>query len=223
MANAYGHALWIQTNPAGQKGKAHTVRIVYAEPGETPEKLTDWYSDVNAFELWLISPGQQKTKLTVTPGADHFTAEFTPGQDGLYTLAVGHTAKDPGGVTKYQFNATAAVTVGEPGSVSVANPNELNVAVTQPGTRYKVGKPVSLAGIFKASPSGKLQVAVHSPSGWNRTVETNAGGIAEFTPLWPGTYYIEASKTEKEAGDLDGKPYKSVWRCATYVLQVADR
>lgn len=220
IVNAWGHALWIETNSTGQKGKKQTVRIVYAEPGDTPEKLADWYSDVKAFDLWLINPNQQKTKLTITPGADKYTAEFTPEQDGVYTLAVGHAANDLGGATKYQFNATAAVMVGQAKSVVVASPNDLNIAVTQPGGRYKVGQPVKLAGVFKTKPSEKLRVAVHSPSGWNREITTNADGQAEFTPLWPGTYYVEASKTEKETGEQSGKTYQSIWRCATYVVTV---
>jgi hypothetical protein len=220
VANAFGHALWIETSSTGQKGKKQTVRIVYSEPGDTPEKIADWYSDVKSFDLWLISPDQQKIKLTVTPGADNYTAEFTPEQDGVYTLAVGHAAKDLGGTTKYQFNATAAVTVGQAKSVAVASPNDLNVAVMQPSGSYKVGQPIKLAGVFKTKPSEKLQVAVHSPSGWNREITTNADGQAEFTPLWPGTYYVEASKTEKETGEQGGKTYQAVWRCATYVVTV---
>lgn len=220
VVNAWGHALWIQTSPTGLKGKKQTVRIIYAEPGETPEKINDWYSDVKAFELWLISPDGQKTKLAIAPATDYYTAEFLPQQEGVYTLSVGHTAKELGGTTKYQFNATATVTVGQAQSVALASLNELNVAVSHPNGGYKVGQAVKLAGVFKTKPSEKLQVAVHSPSGWNRTVETNADGLTEFTPLWPGTYYIEASKSEKETGEQDGKPYKSVWRCATYVIEV---
>lgn len=222
VLTSFAHALWIQTSATGQKGKPQTVKIVYAEPGETPEKVGDWYSDVKAFDLWLIGPDQQKTKLPVTPGADQYTAEFTPQQDGIYTLAVGHAARDLGGTTKYQFNATAAVTVGLANATAVASPNELNVAVQQAGGAYKVGQPVALAGVFKTKPSEKLAIAVHSPSGWNRTVETNASGQAEFTPLWPGTYYIEASKSEKETGEQGGKAYQSVWRCATYVVTVTN-
>ncbi|WP_037302290.1 DUF4198 domain-containing protein [Runella limosa] len=220
MLNAWGHALWIQTSPVGKKGKKQAVRITYAEPDEAPEKINDWYSDVKAFELWLISPDGQKTKLAVTPAENHYTADFTPQQEGVYTLAVGHAAKELGGTTKYQFNATAAVTVGQAKSTTIASPNELNVTVSQANNKYKVGQPIALAGVFKTKPSDKLQIAVHSPSGWNRTVQTKADGQAEFTPLWPGTYYIEASKTEKESGEQDGKPYKSVWRCATYIVEV---
>ncbi|GAB3788733.1 hypothetical protein GCM10028818_55890 [Spirosoma horti] len=223
VADVYAHALWIQTSPTGKKGQKQTVTVLYSEPGDPSEKISDWYSDVKSFELWLIGPGGQKTKLPVSPAQDHFTAEFTPEQDGIYTLAVGHGAKDLGGTTKYQFNATAAVTVGKVASLSVAHPNELNVSVSEAGKGYVVGKPVALAGIFNEKPADKLRVAVHSPSGWNKEIQPNTNGIAEFTPLWPGRYYIEASKTDKMAGEQDGKPYQAIWRCATYVIDVAEK
>ncbi|GAB3994165.1 hypothetical protein GCM10028807_31280 [Spirosoma daeguense] len=220
LGNVYAHALWIETNPVGQKGQKQTVTILYAEPDENPEKVADWYSDVKEFELWLIGPDGQKNKLTVTPGQDRFTADFTPEKDGVYTLAVGHGAKDLGGTTKYQFNATAAVTVGKSATAPTNHPNELNVAETQFGKAYKVGKPISLAGFFKEKPSEKLHITVSSPSGWNRSIVTNAEGVAEFTPVWPGRYKIEASKTEKTTGEQNSKPYQAVWRCATYVIDV---
>lgn len=223
FADVYAHALWIQTNPTGKKGQQQTVTVLYAEPGDSSEKISDWYSDVKSFELWLIGPDKQKTRLPVSPAQDHFTAKFTPEQDGVYTLAVGHGAKDLGGTTKYQFNATAAVTIGKVISTSVAHPNELNVAVTDAGRAFTVGKPILLAGIFNGAPSEKLRVSVHSPSGWTKEIQTNASGIAEFTPVWPGRYYIEASRTEKTPGEQDGKPYQAVWRCATYVVEVAQR
>jgi protocatechuate 3,4-dioxygenase beta subunit len=109
---AWAHALWIETASVGQKGQKQSIRIIYAEPGEAPEKLQDWYAD-------------------------------------------------------------------------------------------------------------KLRITVHSPSGWNKEIITNAEGVAEFTPIWPGTYRIEASKTEKETGEQGDKTYQSVWRCATYILDVS--
>ena len=41
VADVYAHALWIQTNPIEEKGQQQTVTIIYAEPGQTPEKISD--------------------------------------------------------------------------------------------------------------------------------------------------------------------------------------
>lgn len=87
---------------------------------------------------------------------------------------------------------------------------------------YQLGEKRSLNVNNAITPSEKLTIAIHSPSSWNRTAETNASGQAEFTPLWPGTYYIETSKSEKETGEQGGKAYQSVWRCATYVVNVTN-
>ena len=105
-------AVYFSTNILRVRKKKTNCLYCVFEPGDTPEKIADWYSDVKSFDLWLISPNQQKTKLIVTPGTDTYTAELTPEQNGVYTLAVGHATKELGGITNYQFNATAAVTVG---------------------------------------------------------------------------------------------------------------
>ncbi|MBD2753022.1 DUF4198 domain-containing protein [Spirosoma validum] len=219
----YAHALWLETNPTGKLGQKQTVRIVYSEPGDKPEKVADWYSDVKSFELWLISPDKQRTKLTTLAGDDAYTAEFTPAKEGIYTLLIGHSAKDLGGTTKYQFNASALVTVGtsHTGNSPVVNSNELTV-FTDASKTYKANQPVNLSSLFKSKPAEKIQLTVYSPSGWSKQIHTNAEGVAEFTPLWPGRYLIEASKSEKETGEQGGKPYQSVWRCATYAVNVAN-
>ena len=41
VVDVYAHALWIQTNPIEEKGQQQTVTIIYAEPGQTPEKISD--------------------------------------------------------------------------------------------------------------------------------------------------------------------------------------
>ncbi|WP_254560633.1 DUF4198 domain-containing protein [Dyadobacter diqingensis] len=216
--NIFAHALWIQTAPVGKAGQKQTVKIIYSEPGETPEKLADWYSDVKEFELWLTGPDKQKVKLTTTAGADHFTSEFTPEKDGVYTLSVGHTSKDLGGTTVYQFNANAVVNVGKPvaGNDAVSS-TDLSIFS---GQAAKVNKPVSLKGLFKNAPFEKLYITVSSPSGWSKQVVTDEKGNAEFVPIWPGVYFIEASKSWKEEGKLNGNDYKAFWRAATLLVDV---
>jgi uncharacterized GH25 family protein len=222
VANLLAHALWLQTASTGKAGQKQSVKIIYSEPNEKPEKLADWYSDVKDFELWLITPDNKKTKLATVAGEDHFTAEFTPDKDGVYTLSVGHTAKDLGGKTVYQFNASALVKVGKSvtGNDPSLNTNELSVFADQAKV-FKVNKPLSLKALYKNAANEKMYVTVSSPSGWSKSIETDETGRAEFIPIWPGTYYIEASKSWKEAGKLHGKDYASFWRAATLLVEVA--
>ena len=220
--NVYAHALWIQTASVGKVGQKQTVKISYAEPGEKPEKVADWYSDVREFELWLISPDKQKTKLVTARGDDAFTAEFTPEKEGIYTIAAGHSAKELGGTTVYQFNSSALVSVGKSPAANLVtwNGNELAV-FAEAGKAYQINKSMNLTGFFKNEPLAKLNITVTSPSGWAKTISTDKNGVAEFTPLWPGTYFIEASKSWKEEGKHHDKEYKAFWRCATLVVDVA--
>lgn len=217
----FAHALWIETSTTGKAGQKQTIKIIYSEPNDKPEKIADWYSDVKEFTLWLTGPDKQKVKLPTNAADDHFTSEFTPEKDGVYTITVSHTAKELGGKTKYQFNASAIVAVGKSlvGNDPALNVNDISVYADASQT-YKVNKPFQLAGFLKEKPSEKLQVAVHAPSGWNKEINTNAQGVAEFTPVWAGKYSIEASKSEKEEGEHNGKNYTSVWRCATLLVDV---
>ena len=221
LGKVSAHALWIQTSTVGKAGQKQAIKIVYSEPNDKPEKIADWYSDVKDFTLWVTGPDKHKVKLPTTEAVDHFTSEFTPEKEGVYTISVSHTAKELGGKTKYQFNASAVVAIGKSvaGNDPALNPNDISIFADASKT-YKVNKPFALTGFIKEKPADNLQVAVHSPSGWNREISTNTQGVAEFTPIWPGTYSIEASKSEKEEGEHNGKNYTSVWRCATVLLDV---
>lgn len=216
------HALWIQTAPTGATGKEQPIKIVYSEPGQNPEKLSGWYSDVKEFELWLTAPDGKKEKLVTVAGEDSFTSKFTPAQEGIYTVSVGHTAKEPGGKTVYQFNASALVKVGKAaaGNDAALNKNDLSI-FADPLKEGKVNKPLSLITLYKSAPGEKVNVTVSSPSGWSKQIETNEKGVAEFTPIWPGTYYIEASKSWKESGTQGGKDYSAFWRAATLLVNVS--
>jgi len=215
------HALWIQTAPAGATGKEQQIKIIYSEPCQNPEKLSEWYSDVKEFELWLTAPDGTKEKLAMVAGDDSFTSKFTPDQEGIYTVSVGHTAKEPGGSTVYQFNASALVKVGKAtaGNNAALNKNDLSVFADLFNDN-RVNKPLSLTTLYKSAPGEKIFVTVSSPSGWSKQIETNEKGIAVFTPVWPGTYYIEASKSWKESGTQGGKDYNSFWRAATLLVNV---
>lgn len=222
MSNVWAHALWIKTDATGKKGQNQLVTVLYAEPDESPEKLEDWYSDVKEFDLWLVAPDGKKVKLVTTPGEDRFTAAFTPDLDGVYTLFAGKSAKDLGGTTVYQFNASALVTVGnvQKGNDPTVNTNDLAV-YADPLKVNKVNSPMKLKVLVDGEkPADKLYISISSPTGWTRSVATDDKGEAEFTPLWPGSYAIEVAKSWKEQGTHYDKEYKAIWRCATITVDV---
>lgn len=213
----YAHALWIETNATGKKGQQQEVKIFYGEYAEfSPEKVSDWYSDVKEFTLWLVTPDGQKTKLSTVAADDHYTANFTPDKDGVYTLQVSHDAKDLGRTTLYQFNTSAAVAVGKNEAAGVkGNLNPLKFQVKS----GKVNQPVNIQAFFKEAASDKMSVTVFAPSGWTKQIE-GKNGVAEFTPEWKGKYMIEVSRSDEEKGTHNGKDYTAIWRCATYLLEV---
>ena len=221
-SSVLAHALWIKTEAVGKKGQKQLVTVLYSEPDEDPEKLADWYSDVKEFELWLVAPDGKKTKLATAAGEDRYTAAFTPDQDGVYTLFTGKSAKDLGGTTVYQFNASALVTVGniQKGNNPALNTNDLAV-YTDPLKVHKANSPMKLKTLVNGEkPADKLYISVTSPTGWTKSIATDENGEAEFSPLWPGSYAIEVSKSWKEQGTHYDKEYKAIWRCATITVDV---
>lgn len=213
----YAHALWIETNPSGKKGQPQEVKIFYGEYAEfSPEKIADWYSDVKEFRLWLVSPDGQKTKLNTSPAEDHYTANFTPDKDGVYTLQVSHSAKDLGRTTLYQFNSSATVSVGKNETADIQrNSNPLKFELKS----GKVNQPVSIHALFNNAASDKMEVTVFAPGGWTKQLQ-GKNGIAEFTPEWKGKYMIEVSRSDEEKGAHHGKDYTAIWRCATFLLEI---
>lgn len=213
----YAHALWIETNANGKKGQQQEVKIFYGEYAEfSPEKIADWYSDVKDFTLWLVAPDGQKTKLAASPKEDHYTASFTPDNDGVYTLQVSHSAKDLGRTTLYQFNTSATVAVGKNDTADIkGNSNPLKFRLKG----SKINEPVTIEGFFNDGTSDKMSVTVFSPKGWTRQLE-GKNGIASFVPEWKGKYMIEVSRSDEEKGDHNGKEYTGIWRCATYLVEI---
>lgn len=217
-----GHALWIETDTKGETGKAQQVKIYYAEYAEKKlEAVTDWYSDVRDFELWLVGPDNEKVLLESLPKEDHFLATFTPEKEGIYTLAIAHTAKDFGGDYVYQFNSSAKVAVGKSTQGKALAPagNEIYVALDNLQARKSKDK-VKGRVFINGEPAADITLGVGSPVGWSKSFTTDKNGFFEFEALWDGTYMLEASYTEDKAGELHGKPYAHVWRCATHLVTI---
>lgn len=141
----FAHALWIETASTGKVGQKQTVKVFYGEyVANERDSVTKWYSDVKEFTLWVVGPDQKKTQLTLTPGLNYFEGSFTPDQNGAYTVAVSHEAKELGGTTKYHFLSSANVAVGKTQLTAAQNPNVLKLHVDD-------ASPASLLKLIKNS------------------------------------------------------------------------
>lgn len=208
------HALWIETNGGGTRGKAHSINIFYGEYATREfEPVDKWYSDVNTFTLWLVSPDGEKKQLTYHPAGNHFTASFTPEQEGTYFIITGHSAKDVDGTTVYQFNSSATVNVGRsetPGKSPIGT-NELFLEPVKSVN----GKKGIVKAYYKGQPASKIAITVSGPTGWSKGFETDEQGVVQFETLWKGWYALEGFYTSAEKGNHFDAPYEQIWRCAT--------
>lgn len=221
MSQIFAHALWIEAPFTAVPGEQQTLKVYYGEYAHKEiEKVEDWYSDVREFALYLIAPDGKKTQLQTKANGDHFVAEFTPEQEGVYTLTVAHDTKFEG-KTKYQFNTTATVAVGKSLSGKEnSSGNDIATTLNGAGSKFKVNKPIELTTLLKSLPAEDISFEIFSPSGWNQQLTSGKDGKIVFTPLWKGIYMIEASKYRAEEGELDGAGFENVWRCATYLFEV---
>lgn len=219
-AKSFAHALWIETASTGKVGQKQEINIYYGEYAENErEDTSKWYSDVEAFTLWLVDAKNNKTQLPTTAGHNCFKGSFVPAENGVYTLLVQHAVKDFPGTTRYEFISSATVKVGghSISNASVQNSNAISLSENNQG---KKNKPHTINALFNGKPSKDLKFEVVSPTGWGKKLEADENGNLIFVPLWSGRYFIEASHTEKVEGEHAGKAYKAVWRGATYMIEV---
>jgi uncharacterized GH25 family protein len=210
------HALWIETDPKASLGKAHAVKIFYGEYAAKEFENTDkWYSDVSTFTLWLIGPDGKKEQLTYTAAGNHFQASFTPAREGIYTLAVGHSAKEVNRKYVYQFNASALVQAGK--SEVVAPASITSELYLQP-VKDARGKSGIIKAFFKGQPAAEIEIAVSGPTGWSKTFKTDKNGVLEFDLLWKGVYGLEGFYTTDETGAQGEAAYEHIWRSATLLV-----
>ena len=211
VIGAHAHALWIHTASKSEIGKEHPYKIYYADYHENAiEPVAKWYSNVKEFELWLVSPSGKKTKLQPTATEAYFEGSFTPEEAGEYRMQISHTA-DPGdSKTAYQFNAYAQIWVGK-GKASTLPDLDLAL-VRKPNSR-------ELEVLFKgkALPEGKL--AILGPDAETQELITGKRGKAKADWGSKGTYFAEATHTEK-LPENDTSGLKAIWRCATQAIEV---
>ena len=211
------HALWIETSTKGQINQKHTVKVFYGEYAEqTIDPVNKWYSDLKDFELYLINPRGEKTKLEKQENTDHFISEFIPTKNGTYTLSVVHAAQEPYETMRFEFSSVAFVNIGN----SEIKGNQLPFHVETTGPDLHVTSELSLKVLDNSSPQNETEVNIMGPEGWTKTLHSDKNGIVVFKPFISGKYIIEASKTDDKVEDWNGQKVEKIWRGSTLTIQV---
>ncbi|MEQ9439338.1 MAG: hypothetical protein RIG62_09830 [Cyclobacteriaceae bacterium] len=222
LSSSYAHALYIDTEVTGKSGSSHAVKVYYSEFADRKdEKIKDWYSDVAAFELWVVAPDGKRSQLPTTAQDDHYVAKFVPEQQGIYRLEINHTAEDPGDGTAYQFNAFAHVQVGKASPTPPITGNSNVLALIEEGSSLKNDKTKTFKTYLNGELKGNVTTTVFLPSGETKEIESNAEGVLEIDLEEEGRHFLEATVYHKdEAGETKKATYKSVWRCATQKIDI---
>lgn len=217
-SSVFAHAIWIESSPAGVKGKQQTVRVYYGEYEHAQiEKTTAWYSDLNKLEVYIVQPDQSRTKLSLTDKGEWLEASFIPATEGTYTLYTSYVAKDLWEEKRFQFSSSVMVQVGKSQNLPASVPAYgLSAAARQ----YTQGNKVSVKLSKQGSALADKEVTIMAPQGWVKKIKTDTQGNLSFDAGFAGIYIIEYGQNEEEAGNWNGSAYKETWQTVTTSIAV---
>lgn len=224
IGNALAHALWLETNPNGQKCKKQQVHVYFGEysygikekPGE------EAFEKVKNFKLWLVDPKGKKTELTTSATDSCFTAFFTPEKDGLYTIILDNNEIEVIDFTKYNFgifkthyHSVAKVLVGKSRENSTFSENPDGISLVD---KSENAGETSIQVLYKGEPLAESEVEICLPDQWKKELKTDAEGMISFKTPWKATYLVEATIKEEVPGKYKDQDYEFVWHCGTYAI-----
>jgi uncharacterized GH25 family protein len=225
--NAFAHFMWVETNPVGKAGQKQEVKVFFGEYtyGLQEKVNEESFGKMKNFDVWVVAPDGQKTKLDVKPGELFYSGWFTPKANGTYTVVLDNDKIEVMDFTQYDFgifkthyHATAKTEVGGKATDSAAaNPTGLAVVDVTKAISKEKGE-TTLKVLFKGQPIKDTEVTVFISDLWSKKLTTDANGEVKFALPWNTKYIIEVTKKEEVPGKYDGKDYQFIWHCATYTL-----
>jgi len=72
--------------------------------------------------------------------------------------------------------------------------------------------------VFKNEPIKKSKIRVISPTGWEKTFDTDDKGEFTIHTPWIGKYLIQANFEDETKGEIDGKEYDKTIHSITYTI-----
>ncbi len=226
-ANSFAHFMWVETNPVGRINKKQEVKAFFGEyTYGVQEKVADEaFGKMKNFEVWVISPSGEKTRLQMTPGDLFYSGSFEPKGNGTYTIVLNNNNIDVIDYTQYDFgifkthyHATAKVEVGGTAAdTAAANPQGLAIVDITKKLHTDKGE-TAFKVLYKGQPVKDQEVTVFITDQWSKKVYTDKDGIIKFSLPWGVKYVMETTKKEEVSGSFNGKEYQFIWHCATYCI-----
>ncbi|MEM8509607.1 MAG: DUF4198 domain-containing protein [Bacteroidota bacterium] len=219
----FAHYMWLEISTTGSLEVKHEVKVYFGEYtyGILEKTSGDAYKKVANFKLWVIAPDGTKMRLKPMAGTDHYTAYFTPEQEGVYTVILNNNEIEVIDYTQYDFgifkthyHATSKVSV-EQGSTGTATLNPEGLVVKQLANE---DNRIKLQVLFKGQPLKEHEFKVFVADHWSKTLYTDENGEVVFSLPWTTKYIVEATKKEEVPGTYKGKDYEFIWHCATLCL-----
>lgn len=97
------------------------------------------------------------------------------------------------------------------------------LAAHKPALAFDVvptGRPGEFRVALKGQPLPKVKVSVVIPSGWSKQATSDEQGLVRFDLPWQGTYVVEASHTDKTAGERAGSGTAESYDTVNYVTSL---
>ncbi|MAZ26601.1 MAG: ferredoxin [Cytophagaceae bacterium] len=220
--SAKAHYMWLEVPTSARVNTQQTVKVFMGEYtyGVIEEVAGETFQSAKKFTLWAVSPAGKKSRLSIEQKENHFTAAFTPKEEGTYTFFLNNNEIDVIDYTQYDFgifkthyHAVAQMNVGDKvGATTIHNPEGITVKSLSTDANK-----IKLQVFYKGEPLANHETKTYISDQWAKESWTNEEGIIETTLPWPGEKYIvEVTKKEEVPGRYNGEDYEFIWHCVTY-------
>lgn len=226
-ANTFAHFMWVETNPVGKLNQKQEVKVYFGEYnyGVFEKVGEEAFNKMKDFDVWVISPAGEKTKLEMKPQDMYYSGWFEPKANGTYTVVMNNNNVDVIDYTQYDFgifkthyHATAKVEVGgKPGETAAANNEGMSIVDITKKVHADKGE-AAFKILYKGQPLKDAEVSVFITDQWSKKVYSDENGVIKFSLPWGVKYIMEVTKKEEVPGKYNGKDYEFVWHCATYTI-----
>lgn len=227
----FAHFMWIETSPSGKLNQKHEVKVYFGEYtyGVTEKVEEEAFGKMKNFEVWIIGPSGEKSKLQMQPAANFYSGSFSPSSKGTYTVVLNNNKVDVIDYTQYNFgifkthyHSTARIDVGTGAPATAAANNEGITIVDVTGKAHAKGGEAVLKVLYKGEPLKENELTAFISVQWSKKLYTDKDGLVRLSLPWDSVYVFEATKKEELPGTYNGKEYQFIWHCATYRI-AADR